>query len=174
VDFPFGKTYHVTCRDGSKKLVHRNVDHAFPLYIKGYQADARAELDGLNQVKASAGGKYATKIEGLLFGLDELNQGLMIHFRSVYVVYMSDPCGNASYLQRAVEKLLGEQQRLILLRIQIRALVELARNHPEDTNAIIGLFQSIAGNMGGPALIEASRLAIADARTVAIEWAGGE
>jgi hypothetical protein len=172
VGFLFGKTYRVKCPDGSHKWVHRNVDDAFPLYIKGYQGDVNAELTGLSEVSASAGATYATKIQGLLFGLDELNQGLMIHFRGVYLVYMSDPCGNAPFLQREVQKLLGEQQRLVRLRIQIRALIELARNHPEDTNSIVDHFQKIAGSMGGPALAEASRAEITEARKIAGEWAG--
>src|SRR5438445_6210454 len=54
------------------------------------------------------------------------------------------------FLQRGVERLLGEQQKLIQLRIKIRALLELARGQPQETNAILALFQEIAGGIGGP------------------------
>ena len=168
--WPFGKMSSVHCPDGSVKSVYRNVDHAFPLYIPGWQGDLKGEASGLQEIKGTLAAGYATKIQGLLFGLDDLNQGLMIHFRSVYLVYASDPCGNAAFLQREVEKLLGEQQRLIRLRMQIRALVELAKGLPQPTESIFQLFQEIAIGIGGPVLADVARQAIEENRAIAVKW----
>src|SRR5258705_9559056 len=41
-----------------------------------------------------------TKIQGLLFSLDELNQSLMMNFRGAYLAFATDPCGNARYAPR--------------------------------------------------------------------------
>ena len=128
--WPFGKRYHVRCPDGSEKTVYRNIDDAFPLSIHGWKGDLAAEGRGIAGETAKLKGAYATKVQGLLFGLDELTQTLMLNFRSVYIVYISDPCGNAGFLLREVEKLVAEQQRVARLRIQVRTLLDLAKAKP--------------------------------------------
>ena len=170
--WPFGKSYSVRCPDGTQKTVYRNVDDAFPLYIKGWQGDLSATASGLAAADGEIKGAYSSKIQGLLFGLDELTQTVMINFRSVYMVFISDPCSNSFFLQREVEKLVAEQQRLSRLRIQVRALLELARNQPSDTVSILSLFKELAGSIGGPVLAEAVQLEITEARRLVDDWSG--
>lgn len=134
----------------------------------------KAEILGLNQIHGNVSWAHATKIQGLLIGLDDLNQGLMMNFRGAYLVYVNDPCRGASFFERQIEKLNGEQRRLVRLRIQVRTLVELAQNNPQETNSILGLFKEIAGQTGGPQMAEVARLEIAEARTVAQNWVENE
>jgi hypothetical protein len=170
--WPFGRTYSVRCPDGTTKRVYRDVDAAFPLYIKGWEGSLSAAGSAFATGDGELKGVYASKIQGLLFGLDELTQTVMINFRSVYMVYASDPCSQSGFLAREVEKLVAEQQRLSRLRIQVRALLELAKNQPTDTVAILTLFKDLAGSIGGPAVAHAAQLEITEARLLADKWSG--
>ena len=117
INWPFSPTYRHKCPDGTIKTVYKNVDRAFPLYIPGWQgnvaADVKAQEIGTGELKA----EYASKIQGLLFGLDELNQSQMMHFRGAYVAYSADPCGNSDLLKRQVETILREQTRFQMIRV---------------------------------------------------------
>jgi hypothetical protein len=44
INWPFSKTYKIKCPDGTIKTVYRNIDHAFPLFIPGWQADIAADV----------------------------------------------------------------------------------------------------------------------------------
>src|SRR5262245_24437315 len=132
--WPWSKRYRVRCPDGSTKTVYRNVDDAFPLFIPGWQGDlsagasGSAKTAGVDDLKTEIKGSYATKIQGLLFAIDDLTQTIMLNFRSVYVAFATDPCTNGAFFQRQVETLVAEQQRISRLRIQVRTLIELVKN----------------------------------------------
>jgi hypothetical protein len=172
----WGKTYSVTCRDGTRKTVYRDVDDAFPLFIPGWQGDlsaggsGSAQAVGIDELKGEARASYTSKIQGLLFAIDDLTQTVMINFRTVYVTFATDPCSNGGFLQRQVEKLVAEQQRISRLRIQVRALIELAKNQPNETVQILTIFKDVAGNLGGTFAVEAVKVEIAEARQLADRW----
>jgi hypothetical protein len=172
----FGRSYSVRCPDGSKKTVYRNVDHAFPLFIPGWQGDASASAGGaakaagVEELKGEVKATYETKIQGLFFALDELTQTIMINFRGVYLTFVSDPCANGAFLQRQVEKLVTEQQRISRLRIQVRTLIELVKSQPNETIQILTMFKEVAGNLGGNPSLEATTIEIAEARQLAEKW----
>lgn len=169
-----GKSYRVKCPDGSTKTVYRNVNDAFPLSIDGWKGDLAAEAKGVAGEAAKIKGAYATKVQGLLFGLDELTQTLVLNYRSVYMVYVSDPCGNAGFFQREVQKLVAEQQRIARLRIQVRTLIEIAKVKTVDAGAFLDLFRELAGGVGGSSIPAAVEAEILEARQIADRWAGGE
>ena len=176
--WPWGKTYTVKCPDGSEKTVHRNVDAAFPLFIKGWKGQLKGEGGvsadslGIEGLKGKVEGKYASHIDGLLYSINELNQSCMINFRTVYLTFASDPCGNAQFLRRQVEKIIAQQDRLTHLGIRVRALIELVRNRPNDTPQILEMFKEIAGNVGGPPALEAIAMEIEESRQIADDWSG--
>jgi hypothetical protein len=147
------------------------------LYIPGWQGDLSAGAGGsakgagIEEIKGEIKGSYATKIQGLLIVLDDLTQTIMLNFRSVYVVFASDPCGNGIYLQRQVERLVVEQQRLSMHRSHVRVFIELAKNQPDRTVEILMLYKEIAGDIGGSPALEATKIEIAEARQLAEQWA---
>jgi hypothetical protein len=124
--WPFSKTYQHKCPDGSVKVVYKNIDDAFPLFLPGWQAAVSSEVTVPNVGAGSVRAEYADKIQGLLYGLDELNQSLMMKFRGVYVAYQSDPCANGGNFQRQIEGLLDGQHKLTVVKTQIQALIRLA------------------------------------------------
>ncbi len=153
--WPFGKTYSQRCPDGSIKTVYRNIDDAFPLFIPGWQGDvtagagASAAAAGLGDVKAEVKGAYASKVQAVVFAIDELTQTVMINFRSVYLAFATDPCANSDFLRREIEKLVAEQQRIARLRIQAKALIELARAQPDQTVEILWRYRRQRRSRGG-------------------------
>ena len=69
-------------RDTEKsEIIYRNIDDAFPLYIPGWEGKASSSIEGIESVKANLNADYTTKIQGLIFSLDEFNNGIMIDFR---------------------------------------------------------------------------------------------
>jgi len=170
INWPFSKTYRIKCPDGTTKTVYRSVDHAFPLYIPGWQGTAAAAVKAQELGTAEVKAEYASKIEGLLFSLDELNQSLMMNFRGAYVAFASDPCGNGAMLNRQVENILREQHRFQLVRVQIRALIALAATSGNH-DLVMAAFQRIVDQIGGP-IAEAAVEEIATSRAAMQKWIG--
>jgi len=179
--WPFGKTYSVRCPDGSVKEVYRTIDDACPLYIQGIQRESSAKggaavkSAGVN-LHGEAKKKYGSKIEALIFGIDELTQTVMINFRSVYLVFSADPCNNNSFLLRQVEMLVAEQQRVASLRIQASTLIALVQAQPGNAVAILKQFKQLAVGIGGDLALEVvkeeAKEEIAEARQLADRWSG--
>lgn len=167
INWFWSKTHQVRCKDGSVRLIHKNIDHALPLSISNSQTDLSANLKGLEQLKGAAKAKYEKKIQGLLYSLNEQNQSLMMSFRSIYIAFQSNPCENDGFLKRETEKLLDEQGKLSDLKIKINALIALASTAPNNIIEINNLFGIIASTLGGAAIAPAASAEIADTRAEA-------
>jgi len=168
--WPFGKSYHVKCPDGSIKTVYRKVDSAFPLFIPGWKGDVSAELKAFEQLPAQAKATYESKVQGLLYTLDERNQSLMIEFRSIYVAFHSDPCGMADFFRRELEKLLDEQRHMSLLRAKIQGLIEVLKARPDPDAYLWSLFGDIVQGLGGKAMPEPALAEIRESRGLILHW----
>jgi hypothetical protein len=170
IDWPWSKTYQHRCPGGTVKIVYRNVDDAFPFYIKGWEGQLDAKMQG---APARVSAKYKSQVEGLLYGLDELNRGVIFDFRAAYIAYTGDPCGNGEFFQRQVDKIIHEQQRLRRLKVQIQGLISLAETHPNNPEKVFPAFQQIADQLGGLAPPAATTLEIAEVRKIMEKWIGG-
>ena len=173
INWPWGKMYDVRCPDGSVRTVYRNIDHACPLFIHGWKADVSADLKGIGDLSGDVKTKYETQIHGLLFTLNEQNQSLMMSFGTVYLAFMTNPCGNDGFFQRELEKLLDEQRRISALKLQIAALIQLISASPNDTSQLTAIFRDIAARTGGSAVASAASLEIAETRATARSLIGG-
>jgi hypothetical protein len=171
--WPFSKTYRVKCKDGSVKTVYKNVGDAFPLCIPGWKGDLSAAGKVLDKANADLKAEYATAIHGLLYALDELNQGLMMTFRAAYVVYQNDPCEHAPFFEREVAKLLDEQRRLRALKVQIDGLIQLAKQKPEHSEEFARIMANVVDRFGTLLLPQATSKRIADARKLTKRMAEG-
>ncbi len=171
--WPFSKIYQVRCRDGSVKTVYKKVDDAFPLCIQGWNADLSAAAKILDKVNAEVKAEYATAIHGLLYALDELNQGLMMTFRAAYVVYQNDPCQHGLFFEREVAKLLDEQRRLRALKVQVDGLIQMAKLKPEHSEDFLRVLVHVLDRMGTLLVPQATSIKIAEARRLAKRMTGG-
>ena len=165
--WPFFRTYTVKCPNGHVKTVYRNVDDAFPLFIPGWKANLTAAGKVLDKVSAEMKGEYATAIHGLLFALDDLNQGLMMTFRAAYIVYQNDPCEHSAFFEREVAKLLDEQRRLRALKVQIDGLIELAKLQPANSVDFAKVLANVVDRMGTLMLPEVTADRVEQARQIA-------
>lgn len=165
--WPWSKTYTVRCPDGTTRELHKDIDEAVPLSLKGFKADIEASVKGVPKLSGAAKAKYETKIQGLLFGLTEQNQSLMMSFRTVYLAFRSDPCGSRDFFQREVEKLLEEQRRIAELKLKVTALIQLASLSPADTAHITAVFVQLASGIGGTPVVAAASLEISESRKLA-------
>lgn len=157
---PFSISYEVKCQDGSRKTVYKKVEDAFPLAINGYEANVSTKLKSELLQEGELDGALKTKVDGLLYGLDDINNGLMISFRSAYVGYQTDPCANNEFLLTEIRKINEEQRRLRALRMQIRGYVEMAKTNPGNTTQLAKLYNTLvdkigASSMGGAGVTEA-------------------
>jgi hypothetical protein len=154
--------------------VYKDIDKAFPLYVPGLKANIGASIEAIKGAPVNLNADYETKIQGLLYSLDELNQSLMMTFRAIYVSYQSDPCKNSDSLYRQVEKIIDEHNRQTALRIKIRGLIEIAEMHPENPEKVIIVYQDIVHQLGGPSVSVAASLQIKESRSQAKRWIGGK
>lgn len=168
------KTYSVRCPDGSVRNIYKDINNACPLFINGWKTDVTADIKGVSSLSGEAKAKYETQIHGILFNLNEQNQSLMMSFRTVYLVFTTNPCANGDFFQREIEKLLDEQRKITALKIQIAALIQLAATSPNDTAQITQLFSNIASRLGGTSIASAASLEIANTRDMAQQLIRGE
>jgi hypothetical protein len=162
-----GKTYKHRCPDGSTKIVHRNVDDAFPLALKDLEVRFAAEL---NAMAAGIAGGVKTdvkkSISGWLFQLNEQNQSLMASFRAIYTGYQSDPCLHGKAYMRAVERTVEEVNLQTRTQAQIKGLVALAQSEGVNHDEVMRQFSQICGVGDVPAAAsKAINAAVDDAQT---------
>ena len=173
INWPLSKTHRHRCPDGTIKTVYKNLDDAFPLFIPGWKSNLAADVKAQELGNAHLTAEHESKIQGLLFSLDELNQSHMMNFRGAYVAYTADPCGNADLFVNHVGTILKEQTRLLTIRTLIRALIDLAESQPHNHDRIMDTFQRIVDRLGGSAVSLAAKAEIASTRDPVQEWIGG-
>jgi hypothetical protein len=165
---PFSKTYSVKCPDGSRRIVHKDIDNAFPLAIPGWQSNVRAKVQADAKLGAELDANYATKIDGLLVALDERNNSLMLDFRAAYVVFQADPCNNNGHLLRSIDRITERRNQIAAKTLQIGALVTLAKEQPANRRAFIEIFSDIVRGLVPEGVAE---LEVARVREMAVEEA---
>lgn len=145
---PLSKSYSVTCCDGSVKTVYKKIEDAFPLAIYGAETSISANLKAEMFENANLDAKMKSSVDGLLFGLDDINNGLMMSFRSAYIGFQTDPCTNNQFLIDQIEKINEEQRRLRALKMQIRGYVELVNSNPGDTVKLAEQYSELVNRIG--------------------------
>ena len=139
----------VKCQDGSERIVLKNPDDAFPLAHKKLLAKIHTEVKALAQLQVDADADVRELIAGFLFQIDEINSSLIIHLRSAYVVFSTNPCEMDKWLAKEVEKIIKEETKmrntLNKLRLKIsrgqeikdavsKAMAELASDKKADVS----------------------------------------
>lgn len=170
--WPFSKIRYVKCGDGSTKSVYKRPDDAIPLYIPGWQTEATAKSSS-QALPGQLSAKVATQIHGLLVGLDELNQGVMLDFRLAYMVYANDPCRHSDFFERQVEKMIDAQGSLREKRLRIQGVVNLAQTSPSNSTALLNAVAKVLRDLGQFDPPAAARAEIESAREQAQQWIGG-
>lgn len=168
----FSKTYKHKCPDGSIKIIHKNIDDAFPLAVKDVETNSKGGLEAKDIASLNVSTDYKSKIQGLVYCLNDLNQDLMILFRSAYIAYQADPCNDKGFFQRQIDGIIMDQKRMTTLRLQIRGFISLAEknpNHGEVMKAYLQIINSMGINSG-----EAAAIAVSENREAADRWIGGE
>jgi hypothetical protein len=126
MNFFWSKTYTHTCPDGSTRIIHRNIDKAFPLHIQTADHKTNFDFKGIKGLKGKLSRDYKSKIEGVLFELNDLNSSLMMKFRSAYVLLQTNPCGGYEIFSNEILKINNEHHDMLVLRTKIKGLIDLA------------------------------------------------
>lgn len=119
---PFTKSYERKCLDGSIKTIYKKAEDAFPLLINGYDAKMSSKIKTELIDGAELSGSLKKNVDTLLYGLDDINNGLMMSFRAAYVGFQSDPCANNVFFLEQITQINEEQRRLRALKMQIRGI----------------------------------------------------
>ena len=160
------KTHKVKGPNGRRKIVYKDIDDAFPLYIKGWKASLDAAVEVLDKAKVDIKTEYATAIHGLLFSLDELNNELMMKFRVVYIYYQSDPFENSSFFERSIGKILDEHGRLKAHSLKINGLIGLAKLQPDNSDEFIRVYANIIDSIDSIMVPTVASQRIAEAKQI--------
>lgn len=167
----YPKTYKYKCPDGTTKIVYRNIDDAFPLFIPGWEGKVKNNVKAIESISVSMDADYATKIQGLLYDLNEFNQSLVMNFRTIYAYFQSDPCSNNNFFQRQIEKIVDEQHKLTNLNVQIQGLIHLVELNPNNPEQFLQIYCQIIDQIGGKSP-EVTSLEIAENRKNVNLWIG--
>jgi len=168
---PFSKTIKIRCPDGSFRTVQKNIDDALPLYIPGWKGSADGKVSGKGEITGSIGGSYETRIQGLVFSLNETNDSLMFFFRAAYVSYMSDPCTNSKSFDIRIERIIEESNKQKRISIGLRNLRELSEKDPVKAGQ---LYQSLIDQLGGANVAEGATMEILESNKRAQKWIEGD
>jgi hypothetical protein len=170
----FSKTWKHKCPDGTVRIIHKNIDAAFPLALRDKQNKFGAELEAQKQASLNLNSEYASKIQGLLYNINEQNHSLMMTLRSAYIAFQTHPCGGDGFFQRQVERVNHEQYRLMELKAQITGLIAIAKTYPNNPEKVLPIYFEIVGKIGGKGIAEAAVAEIEENRKNAKKWIGGE
>ena len=127
------RMYVVRCENGSEKHVYRRVDDAFPLELVGFDVRAAGRFKDAFQDQAELKVKASKMVDAQLFSISERNNGLMMEFRAVYVVFQGDPCKQHEFFSKQVKKIIKEQRKLRALDAKITNLEKEA-----ETRSMLG------------------------------------
>lgn len=167
------KTYEHRCPDGSHRIIHRNIDDAFPLALKGVRAKIDLDLAKLTEGAAGTiGTEYRESIAGLLYSLGDLNQSLMMGFRAVYAAYQADPCSNTEFLRRQVARMVEETQRHTEIQVRISGLIGLAQTDGIEREETQPIFRELVREVGGGSVRVAAAADVEQAKEDARRWIG--
>src|SRR5690348_9057387 len=135
-DFMFSSTYKHKCTDGSVRLIHKNVDKAFPLALKEQQKQFNADLEAQKKASLKLNSEYTERIQGLLFSISEQDESLMVNLRCAYIGFQTNPCGGDGFFQRQVERVIEEQNKFMKLKTQITGLIAIAKECPNNSEKV--------------------------------------
>ena len=166
------RTYKVKCPDGTTRIVHRNVDDAFPLAIKEGSGRLSAMVKDLAGNSVGIDGEFRRGVSNLLYQLNERNASAMINFRATYVAFQANPCKQADRLARRIEQMTTEQQELAKTRQELSGVIDLAASAPGDPERIWEIFADIVTNSGLPGVPQASSARMREAHDAAKDWIG--
>lgn len=171
---PFAKTYKLTCPDKSVRIIYKNVNDAFPLFIEGWEANLAGKVKEESGIEANIVGEYKTKIDGILVALDQFNSSIMMDFRVAYVIFTGDPCRAIDRFERMVQNVMEKRDFIRELKILLDSLITLAREQPDNRDAFIILFGKIADRLSPQAAVDETKLQIRVAREEAMKMVRGQ
>lgn len=160
----WSKKRSVKCPDGTTKTVYKNIDDALPLFIKGYENDFGGKVNGLDQINGEISGSAKSKIDGMLFDLNNFNSNIVMEFRSIYMVFESDPCSNSDFLRVKTDELIQKYQNLNQLKLKIYGLIEIAKTAQLDTSIFIDKYFEIVNEYSNVLLTETPKARIIEAQ----------
>jgi hypothetical protein len=136
------KEKHI-CPDGTVRYTHKNVDAAFPLFIANADKKSSGELKGLKGISTKFSKENKTKIQETIYALDDLNNTLMLKFRSAYVLYEANPCAGYQTFSSEILKINDDHQKMIVLKTKISVFVSMSGDIPFEvlSNGILKLME---------------------------------
>ena len=81
-------------------------------------------------------------------GLDDINNGMMLSFRSAYIGFHTDPCIYNQFFIIQIEKINEEQRRLRALKMQILGYIEMIKNNNNYPTQLAKLYNELVEKIG--------------------------
>ena len=151
----FSKTRPVKCPDGIK-YVYKDVNDAFPFYLKGFEANLSASINPTFPDNLQFAAQYKTKVDELSTLLDMKNKDLTLSFRCIYAVFQADPCNKIDYLASEVKQLITAHQKFKQQSLEIKAFIKLANTNASDPNQLATKFSHLEKLIRDPELLKIS------------------
>ena len=148
---PFSKYYFEPCPDGTKRMVYKNIDDAFPIYCKNISSNYKAVFDAIDEVKANLNVDNKSHIHDLLLKLDKINSSMQSQFRAAYADYQTDPCGKSDHLSSEIQKITERENSNRRFQIFMDKIISINKGRLSDT-AIKNLIIEAKSILVGPSI----------------------
>jgi len=117
-----GDFKQITCPDGTPVFVIKNLDKAFPIFAKEWNATVGVVLNYLKDLAAKVGVDVKQKVVKIHDSLDQINGDLAYYYRMNYTTFMTRPCDQKSVeiLREANEKVNKATEELRLAQLEVQ------------------------------------------------------
>lgn len=167
------KKIEVKCPDGTTRYVYNSVDVAFPMYLSDVKNDikARANLNGI--AEGDIQNVFSRDIRAILVHIDECNQSLMLEFRSAYIGFEADPCGNSKWFQDSLTEIRRHSQQISRLKLKLNTLLECLKHGEAGTSRVDQILRDISIDHPTLTLPRVVAAEMQEATRIANELSGG-
>jgi len=122
LNWPWSKTRRVNCKDGTCRDIYKNPDEAFPLFTRDLSTNITAQVEMLKELSIEVSADIQRLIAGFFYHIDEINRSLQLLFRTVYIMYGTNPCFLDEWMANQVEKIIAEEIKMrdSILKLRVR------------------------------------------------------
>jgi hypothetical protein len=174
--WPWTDPRRFDCGNGRTRLVYRDVNNVFPLYLADLKSNTKAAIDAVQHIKGQISQEHQETVKTLLFKIDEKNSSAQTQLRAAYIVYSAAPCEKLEYLESVIDQIRTTESQMKAVEMYVGQMVSIVKTigssktvlqNTQITNCLDDALSTLAKSMD-PVAIQMSRINVQ-----MLEWQRG-